>query len=387
MMKKFYMTASICAGALILPACAMTKSAVDLNSPVSVTRSFKDVTAARAIKARMLRVEGFDMNDISVDVINGVVLLAGAAPRDVDKVEAERIAWSAPGVTQVGNEIYIGDSKGFGSKTKDELITTAVRARMAGSNNVRNLDYTVETRNGVVYLMGVARNQSELKEAARLASITRGVTEVVSYVTLAGDMPNGYNAPYQGAVIAQNETPYGAPSAPSPNLNTPDDLSYWGEPIADTAPPSGAGSMATPIDPNAPLPYSPGATELDPDALNSGEPIYRDPYTGEVIELPPGTKVIPYQPSTPGGLGAGGRPPPGLAALDIQGNIVAVATEFRPVNAPQTRTITILPAPQNQQLITPAPVTQIAPYAPEPAMPAPAKPTPVIWDGNKWVRE
>ena len=376
-MTKLYLSLSVAAACLVLPACAMTKSAVDPKSQVSVTRSFKDGTAARAIKARMLRVEGFDLNDVDVDVINGIVLLSGAAPRDVDKVEAERIAWSAPGVANVGNEIYIGQSLGLAGKTKDELIETSVQTRLATSNNVRNLNYTVATRNSVVYLMGVARNETELGEAARLASITRGVKGVVSYVTLADDMPNSYagqrpsavadGSPYMSQSTSQN---YSAPAAPS----TGEDLSFWGSPIADTAPPSNTGApMSAPIDPNAPLPFRPGGgVELDPDALNSGEPIYRDPYTGEIIELPPGTKVVPYQPSSPGGLGAGGKPPPGFAALDNGGNIIAVATEFKPIETPQTRTIIFQPAEVTPE---PAPV-----YVPQQA-----PQDNIVWDGEKWV--
>ena len=383
-MTKLYLSLSVAAACLVLPACAMTKSAVDPQSQVSVTRSFKDGTAARAIKARMLRVEGFDLNDVDIDVINGVVLLSGAAPRDVDKVEAERIAWSAPGVSNVGNEIYIGESLGLGGKTRDELIETSVQTRMATSNNVRNLNYTVATRNSVVYLMGVARDEAELAEAARLASITRGVKSVVSYVTLADDMPNSYagqrpnvvadGSPYISQSTAPSYTPpsYSAPSAS-------EDLSYWGDPIADTAPPSATGApMSAPIDPNAPLPFRPGGgTELDPDALNSGEPIYRDPYTGEIIELPPGTKVVPYQPSSPGGLGAGGRPPPGFAALDNGGNIIAVATEFVPIAATETRTITFAPA---EPIAAPAVVEPAPVYVPQQAPQAN-----IVWDGEKWV--
>ena len=381
-MRNIYLSLSVAAACLVLPACAMTKSAVDPQSQVSVTRSFKDGTAARAIKARMLRVEGFDLNDVDVDVINGVVLLSGAAPRDVDKVEAERIAWSAPGINNVGNEIYIGESLGLGGKTRDELIETSVQTRLAASNNVRNLNYTVATRNSVVYLMGVARDEAELAEAARLASITRGVKGVVSYVTLADDMPNSYagqrpNVVADGSPYVSQSTsqPYIAPAAPSMD----EDLSYWGEPIADTAPPSmPSAPMSAPIDPSAPLPFRPGGgTELDPDALNSGEPIYRDPYTGEIIELPPGTKVVPYQPSTPGGLGAGGRPPPGFAALDASGNIVAVATEFKPIAASESRTIIMQPAQSIAApvIIEPAPV-----YVPQQA-----PQDNVVWDGEKWV--
>ncbi len=385
-MRNIYIPLCVAAACLVLPACAMTKSAVDPQSQVSVTRSFKDGTAARAIKARMLRVEGFDLNDVDVDVINGVVLLSGAAPRDVDKVEAERIAWSAPGVSNVGNEIYIGESLGLGGKTRDELIETSVQTRMATSNNVRNLNYTVATRNSVVYLMGVARNETELAEAARLASITRGVKGVVSYVTLADDMPNSYagqrpnvvagGSPYMSQSTSQAYTP------PAPSYTAPsegEDLSYWGEPIADTAPPSASGApMSAPIDPNAPLPFRPGGgTELDPDALSSGEPIYRDPYTGEIIELPPGTKVVPYQPSTPGGLGAGGTPPPGFAALDNGGNVIAVATEFKPIEATETRTVTFTPV---EPLAAPDSIEPTPVYVPQHAPQAN-----VIWDGEKWV--
>ena len=132
---------SVCA-ASVLSGCAYTvsKAALDPKAGVSVERSLEDVTAARAIRARMLRADGHDLNDVSVDVVRGIVVLAGAAPNPADKTEAGRIAASAPGVVKVGNEIYVGRSQGLGSKTKDEFISTTVRTRLASSNNVRNLN-------------------------------------------------------------------------------------------------------------------------------------------------------------------------------------------------------------------------------------------------------
>lgn len=328
----------------------------------------------------MLRVEGFDLNDISVDVINGVVVLSGAAPNPEDKVEAERIAWSAPGVRQVGNEVQVGSSLGFGSKTKDEVISTAVRTRLAASNDVRNLNYTIETRRGVVYLMGVARSEFELAEAARIASVTRGVREVVSYVTISGEMPNAYDTAPQPSVVAQNRPSGSAPSAPPSN---PDDLSFWGTPvpsgpITDTAPPpaSGAAPYSAPIDPSAPLPYRPGTTELDPDAITSGEPVYRDPVTKEIITLPPGTQVIPYQPDEgPGSLGHGGNTPPGYAS---NGQAQTLQTSSARIILPDQTVRTVIierPAPLA------APVTLQTPTPTSAAVPSPA----VKWDGEKWV--
>lgn len=351
-----------CVLAVSLTACAVTQASLDPNSERTVTRSFQDITAARAIKARMLRVEGFDLNDISIDVAEGIVVLAGAAPREEDRIEAERIAWSAPSVRQVGNEINVGPSAGLVSKTKDDLIATSVRTRLATSNNVRNLNYNIETRQGVVYLLGVARSQEELAEAARLASITRGVKEVVSYVTIRGEMPNAYNAPVQPSFVAQR------PSAPQA-VQDPG-LDYWGTPVnggsLDIAPdlPDYSGPIAAtpiPLDPQAPLSYRPGHTELDPDAIDSGEPFLRDPITKEKIELPEGTTVLPYIPDGPGSLGAGGMPPP------VQ-------------SSPTAQVYGVSSTSQGAALIPAGTQVQDQPdYA------APIVTRKIVWDGAKWV--
>lgn len=414
-MKPLITAAMLTALTLTLPGCISMQP----DSPISATRSLKDVNATRAIKARMYRVEGFDLNDISVDVINGVVLLAGTAPTAEDKLEAERIAWSAPNVIQVGNEITVGDSHNFGTKTKDEFVSTAVRTRLAASSDIRSLNYNIETRDGVVYLMGVASNEAELKEAARLASVTRGVEAVVSYVTLPGQMPNHYGQSSPPSVVAQ-----GSPLTSSP-MTAPsigDDMSYWGEPVSgpipDTAPPSsnGAQPYSAPIDPSAPIPFNPNQTDLDPDALDSGEPIYRDPVTKERIFLPPGTKVIPYTPDDgAGSLGAGGTPPPGYARNSYESGPSGImqATTMTAILPDNTQRIinVVRRVPQNRiagpALAGAAPVvlsdpaelnaSAIRPYTtPQTTVrtygtgyqsaPAQTNTQPeVVWDGSKWV--
>ena len=44
------------------------------------------------------------------------------------------------------------------------------------------MNFNIETYNGVVYLMGIARSAEELKRAAEEASVVGGVKQVVSYV-------------------------------------------------------------------------------------------------------------------------------------------------------------------------------------------------------------
>ncbi|MDB2437378.1 BON domain-containing protein [Hellea sp.] len=172
---------------LSLSACTtVTTAGVSKGDERNFARSVNDVSAERAIKARLKRAYGFEFKHVNVDVREGIVLLAGNVPRQEDRIEAERIAWSAPRIAQVGNELRIESNEGFVRGTKDKLLTTSVKTRLTADKYVKARNLNVETHNGVVYLLGVARNQAELERAAEIASTTKGAREVISYVTVAG---------------------------------------------------------------------------------------------------------------------------------------------------------------------------------------------------------
>lgn len=164
----------------------ITTAGVKKGDERNFARSVNDVSAERVIKARMKRAEGFELKGVNVDVREGIVLLAGNVPRQEDRIEAERIAWSAPRVDQVGNEILMKEKQGFVRNTKDGLLTTSVKTRLTADKYVKSRNINVESHDGVVYLLGVARNQAELERAAQIASETRGTREVISYVKVAG---------------------------------------------------------------------------------------------------------------------------------------------------------------------------------------------------------
>jgi osmotically-inducible protein OsmY len=58
---------------------------------------------------------------------------------------------------------------------------------------VRSINYSVITVNQVVYLMGIAQDQTELGKVTHIASTTNYVQRVVSYVKLKDDPRRGYN--------------------------------------------------------------------------------------------------------------------------------------------------------------------------------------------------
>jgi len=149
----------------------------------SMGQALDDSTLSNDIKTRLLSEEGF--GEVDVEVAQGLVLLSGRVNTPEQRVRAEDIAWSAPRTQDVANEINIEPAGGFLANAADELVTARVRASLMASKTVKSINYNIETYNGVVYLMGIARSQEELKEAAERASVVTGVKRVVSYVRVS----------------------------------------------------------------------------------------------------------------------------------------------------------------------------------------------------------
>lgn len=226
----------------------ITTAGVTKGDERNFARSVNDVSAERVIKARMKRAHGFKLKGINVDVREGVVLMAGNVPRQEDRIEAERIAWSAPRVDQVGNEILIKDKQGAVRNVKDGLLTTSVKTRLTADKYVKSRNINVESHDGVVYLLGVARNQAELERAAEIASTTRGTREVVSYVTVAG-IPSAISQFGQSAANAApvqyapqhssgpSQPSYAQPSYTAPQRELPSFLTTTPSPAQPVASP------------------------------------------------------------------------------------------------------------------------------------------------------
>jgi len=295
-MKKLTILLSASVFALMTTGCSTVMTAgVKKGDERNFARSLNDVNASRAITARMSRVEGFKLAGVDVEVAEGIVVLSGNVPREEDRIEAERIAWSGPTVVQVGNEILIKEKQGVIRNTKDGVLNNSVRARLVATKAVKARNYSVEVNDGVVYLLGVARTPEELALAAQIASTTKGTVEVISYVRVAGDNSRL--------------------TATGPGFN--------GEPSMAAGIPNYAPLLQAPIVQGVELPSLPTEQPalLDDDAIESGEPYYRDLVTGERIILPEGVTPIPYVPEN-------GAPAPGAYNIDpMTGDMVPVSYE------------------------------------------------------------
>lgn len=124
---------------------------------------------------------------LSTTVDQGRVLLTGVVQNPEDRVEAVRLVWQVEGVKQVINEIRVADSEGVPGFVRDNWITARLRTAITFEKNIQSLNYSIDTVQGVVYLMGVAMSQAELEKVEQLARTIPNVKQVVSYVKMVGE--------------------------------------------------------------------------------------------------------------------------------------------------------------------------------------------------------
>lgn len=167
--------------------------------------SLDDANASNALKTRLMTSDPRAFNEVDVEVANKVALLSGRVPTMEDRHRAEQIAWEVALIDVVANELQVREQGGVLQNLNDEWITTRIRSRLVTDGDIKSVNVNIETYDGTVYLMGIARSQAELQLIAETASKVRGVKEVVSYIQVRN-----------GPVTARGPAPAQPPQAFNP---------------------------------------------------------------------------------------------------------------------------------------------------------------------------
>ncbi|MGR3807867.1 Osmotically-inducible protein OsmY, contains BON domain [Pasteurella testudinis DSM 23072] len=115
---------------------------------------------------------------INVVSYNSRVLLIGQVPSESLKETAKNLASGVDGVTDVYNEIRVGEKIGFGQISQDTWITTRIKSKLLLNSAVKSTDVKVITENGEVFLMGSV-TEAQANAAAEDARYVGGVTKVI----------------------------------------------------------------------------------------------------------------------------------------------------------------------------------------------------------------
>src|SRR5882672_1500972 len=147
-----------CAGALVVGGLAAAAGGgYAVAQERGVDGATNDMAIKTSIEAQLIRRDPQLQAGITTTVFGGRVLLTGRTASPELKAAADQIASSTQYVRALHDEIEVAPPEGAWDDAKDAWITTRVRSEMVIDPDIRSVNYTIDTANGAVYLIGSAR--------------------------------------------------------------------------------------------------------------------------------------------------------------------------------------------------------------------------------------
>ena len=210
---------------LVLPSCtgflvgAGASAGIAASQEGGLSRAASDARIQLEINELWFSYDVETFRKLDLTINQGRVLITGVVQNPENRVEAVRLAWQPKGVKQVINEIRVADSEGIVGFAKDTWITTRLRTALTFDRDVLSINYSIDTVQGTVYLMGFAQSREELNRVIETARTINGVNGVVSYVKFVGE-PNraiddsSYQSTYDDNLVYQTQDGANAPLQP-----------------------------------------------------------------------------------------------------------------------------------------------------------------------------
>lgn len=175
-----------CAGAVIGGAAAGGVAAYQERGIGGVAR---DTELEASIVKRWFEFDHAMVAHVSAEVYDGRALITGAVTTSKEAADAIRLAWKVPGLKDVINEIQEVTDTSLVDTARDTWISTRLRTALTFDEKIYAINYSIETVNGVVYLIGTAQSPDEIARVLAHANGLEYVRKVVSNVRVKEAAP------------------------------------------------------------------------------------------------------------------------------------------------------------------------------------------------------
>lgn len=191
--RQFLLVAALLGTAPLLSGCvgaaigAGAATGVAAAEERGIKNAGNDKGIQLAINDKLLKENQYLWRKLSITVYEGRVLLTGVVGTEFSRDEATRLAWAASDrINEVINEVQLSSANDTDFGT-DTWISTQLRAKIASDKEIVDINYSIETVNGIVYLIGVGQSDAEITKVTDHARTIKGVRRVVSHVWLKTD--------------------------------------------------------------------------------------------------------------------------------------------------------------------------------------------------------
>ena len=139
------------------------------------------------LKDKFIKTDHSLLTSINTAVNDGSVLMTGRVDTQEQKLLATRLAWEIKGVREVVNEVQVTENVTIKDRAKDVSASAQLRAKLIGDQNVSSLNYSIDVVNGVIYISGVADDETERDRVIAHAQKVKFAQKVVNYIILSTD--------------------------------------------------------------------------------------------------------------------------------------------------------------------------------------------------------
>jgi hyperosmotically inducible protein len=139
-----------------------------------------DATLTARVKTALIGDERTKARQIDVETFKGEVQLNGFVDSPAAKTAAASVARNVAGVSNVKNNLQIGNGRTAGRTVDDTAITAKVRAALIDDPRTKSHQIEVTTNGGVVQLGGFVDSATSKAAAEQLASRVDGVNRVTN---------------------------------------------------------------------------------------------------------------------------------------------------------------------------------------------------------------
>ena len=139
------------------------------------------------LKDKFVKTDQSLLTSINTAVNDGSVLMTGRVATQEQKLLATRLAWEIKGVREVVNEVQVTENVTIKDRAKDVSASAQLRAKLIGDQNVSSLNYSIDVVNGVIFISGVADDETERDRVIAHAQKVKFAQKVVNYIILSTD--------------------------------------------------------------------------------------------------------------------------------------------------------------------------------------------------------
>jgi len=127
--------------------------------------------------------------DLTATVYDGRLLITGIVPTQEWKDKAGQLVTNIDGVKEVNNEVQVGQPTNLGQDARDNIVSNTLRAQLLADSQIRSTNFTVHTLDGIVYIVGYARNTGERDRVLAYARNLSNVRRVISFIRVGDQTP------------------------------------------------------------------------------------------------------------------------------------------------------------------------------------------------------